>query len=811
MNDSFVVASGALPEGARVMGFKAVEAISRPYQIDLFVSVGEGRGVEVDLDDALGARITLAANQTVKLRAEDAAKTTMDALRAMAPPFQFQGIASAVELVNDFGGRSVFRFTIVPQLYRLGQSLHSRVFTKQSVIDIVRAILDEAGLSDGEDYEFRLASDYPVEEHVCQYKESDLAFISRWMEREGLYYYFEHEGTNEKLVITDDKSFQDRIAKPVVRYHPASGDETAGGGLHTASLRHRALPASVHVRDYDYSKPALDVSGLSPVSDTGLGEISLYGDRFFTPDQGTRLARLRAETFRATQNVLRAGGTVHHLRSGYRFELEHHPRPELDREYLITEVHHVARCQAGVTDIDALLPPRGKDDALDVYRVEVSAIPADVQFRAERSTPWPRIHCFEQANVDGPAASQYAQIDSQGRYAIKFKFDESILGHGKASTWVRMAQPHGGSVEGFHFPLRKGTEVLVTFMGGDPDRPVIAAVLPNAATPSPVDQGSHTKNVLQTGGSTRIEIEDLAGGQYMKQFTPVQNTMLWMGTDATSPKGHNVELSTDGSGFQSFGTYLDQFVGAHKNEQVIGPVERTYENTYSTKVTGDVTQTYLANQTTTVDGDVVRTIHGTLTETVDGAVSQTYHSTWTVTVDADVAHTYKANHKLDVTADQAIKVTGATTHQFDAGLNVTVNGKVSSHTANVGYQLEAKPDATMHATAKFDIRGDATAKLSAPATTIQGDTSVDVNGGTTITIGPTNILVNGSEIITLSGPTTIEILGGDIKISGGNIVMAATATINQTAAGKLSMSGAGAQLDGGPVCDIHGGVIKLNA
>src|SRR5262249_1940767 len=159
----------------------------------------------------------------------------------------------------------------------------------------------------------------------------------------------------------------------------------------------------------------------------------------------------------------------------YTFELEDHPRAALNAKYLATAIEHWANAPADVQD---LLPWRPAWD--DPYRVEVTAIPATVQFRAPQTTAWPRIHGTGNAVVDGPAKSDYAQIDSQGRYAVKFHFDESDLSGGKASTWIRMLQPHGGDIEGFHFPLRAGTEVMCAFAGGDPDRPFIVGVVPNA-------------------------------------------------------------------------------------------------------------------------------------------------------------------------------------------------------------------------------------------------------------------------------------------------------------------------------------------
>jgi len=786
--DLFYVSSAALPTNARVMGFKGAEAVSRLYSFDVYVSVDEGAGDGVDMADAVGVRATLGFQTDV-----------------LSPPFTFHGIISTFEMVNVWDGRTVFRLTMVPQLWQLAQSLHSRLFTKKSIPDIIRAILEDNSLS-GDDYELRLDGSYPPEEHVCQYKESDFAFISRWMEREGMYYFFEHGESQEKLVITDKKSFHQPLAPFDVPYHPTNGDESARQGLHQVGFRVRTLPAQVRLKDYDYSKPALEVSGSAMVSSTGLGEVSLYGDRFFTPGQGKHLATVKAEAFQATAKVLSGSGTARYLRSGYLFSLDRHPRGELNISYLVTDVAHLGRQVLGASELDALIP----DKSPEVYRASVKAIPSEVQYRAERTTPWPRISCFENGVVDGPATSTYAQIDDMGRYAVKLKFDESILKDGQASTWLRMAQPHGGQVEGFHFPLRKGTEVLVTFLGGDPDRPVIAAVLPNATTPSPIASANNTKNILQTGGASLIEIEDLDGQQYMKQFTPVANTQLWMGTDSTSPQGHNVELSTDGSGLASYGTYFDMFVGATKDEHVVGDVTRMFDSNYVTNVTGNVTQTYIGNQTTTVTGNVTRTINGTLTETVIAPVTQAYNSTYGLTVKADVTQNFDANHSLTITADESIKVDGNATHTIEGGLTVTVNSGVSQHNANATYQLEAKPDAKMHATNEFSIRGDVKAELSAPDTKVNGDTSVTVHGGSTVTIGPTEITVNGSSIIKLSGPSKIEIVGGDVKVSGGNITVGAAATLFEHSGGTMTVSGNTAMIAGGPQLDFFAGVIKLN-
>ncbi len=532
MSDFITISSSALPDDTRVAAFRAVEAISRPYEVEVFLLVpSEG----LELADGIGAK----------------ARLILDRAHDKIVPFYFSGVFGSLELLHEFDGRTLVRGIIVPRIWQLGLSIHSRIFTKMSVREIIEAVLDDNALTD---YELRLGS-YPKEEHVCQYRESDLAFLSRWMEREGIFYFFEHTDEGEKLIICDDKSYEkDPIGIPV-RYHPQSGgDHSAGASFRSFRCRHATLPATVKLKDYDYTKPNLDVSGTASVSDAGTAEVSIYGDRFFTPGDGKRLAQLRAEGYKAREVVYQAAGTRLHIRPGYVFELEEHPRAPFNAEYVATEVTHSGNQATGGSGFREFI----ELDHEDVYLVEVSAIPGKKQFRAEQSTPWPRIYSFENGIVDGAADSEYAQIDDHGRYLVKFKFDESALKNGKASTFIRMMQPHGGGVEGFHFPLRKGTEVMFSFLGGDPDRPVISGTVPNVLTPSPVTGSNHTKNVIQTGGRNRIELEDQSGQQWIHTSTPYETTFMRMGL----PFGtHELHLQTNKNTLLNAGENYDLKVG----------------------------------------------------------------------------------------------------------------------------------------------------------------------------------------------------------------------------------------------------------
>ncbi|MBW2456964.1 MAG: type VI secretion system tip protein VgrG [Deltaproteobacteria bacterium] len=563
-NNIFTVASPALPPSAQVLCFRGTEGLSRPYRFAIGIQIGSDK--EVDLLTPVGTRATLAVQ-----------------LDGDVHPYQFHGVVAAFELVHEWQGQAAYRLLLVPTFWRTTLTKHSRVFIDQAIPEIIEQVLKSSGLSVA-DYELKLAGSYEPHDFVAQYKESNFAFISRWLEREGMYYFFEQGEQREKLVITDAKGFHPFQPGAPARYVPLTGDDDvmAQQAFDSFIGKHQAVPSKVELIDYDYCHPDVDVLGQADVAAGIGGEISLFGENIDTPAQGTRYARLRAEEILARRVLFAASGRMFHLRPGYKFTLEEHPRPAFNDGYLTTELLHDGNQGVSSKQLKQLFDIRYDDE----YRCAATAIRADVQYRAKRSTPWPRIDGYEGAVVCGPATSEYSQIDEQGRYHVRVKFDESDLDDGTASAWVRMLQPHGGTTEGFHFPLRKNTEVLLFFQGGDPDQPVIAGVVPNMVTPSPVQTSNHTRNVIQTGGSNLIELEDQGGSQHIFTSTPVENTYVHLG----APKGvDHLELHTDGNAGFFYGGNWTVRVDGHQEETIEQTVDKTFNDTYSHQVVGDHT------------------------------------------------------------------------------------------------------------------------------------------------------------------------------------------------------------------------------
>jgi type VI secretion system secreted protein VgrG len=649
MADVITVSSSALPPAHRVIGFRGAEKLSRPYEIAIDLLIG--RDLDFDMETALGERLTL----------------TLDRADGR-PPLQWHGIVANMELAHELTESGVYSLTLVPALWQLSLAHHSRIFVDETTPTIIAAVLKDGGL-DTSDYELRLAATYRPLAHVCQYEETDLAFLSRWMEREGIYYFFEQGEDRERLIITDNRAHHHDLLPGAIRYVPqagASGSFTAGEAIHAIVAKHARLPSVVKLEDYDYTRPDLDVSGSAAVAPRGVGEVRSYGENFTSPDEAKRLATVRAQALAARKRLYHATGTAPYVRPGYTFALDEHSRPAFNIKYLVTALEHVANQAAHAMGVQDLLGYESDE----VYRCKLVAIPASVQFRPERSTPTPRVDGTVSAVVDGPTDSPYAQIDKQGRYKVRVKFDEGEVADGKGSMYVRMMQPHGGSAEGFHFPLRKGTEVMLLFLGGDPDQPIIAGVVPNAHNPSLVTADNHTKNVLQTGGGNRLEIQDAAGGQYIKWRTPHKNTVFHIG--APHNPINDVQLDTDGT----WGAYIKEGMTIHVKagplkETINGPTTQTYENTRE-----ETTHMFFHQD---IKNGFLQTIKGGAEQEIDGTYTQRRLGFHKVTNAVGLKHTIGGFYDQEAHSGARQDITGDFKQHVSGDLHQKIDGFLDQH------------------------------------------------------------------------------------------------------------------------------------
>lgn len=441
----------------------------------------------------------------------------------------FSGILKHFEQKHKVGKAVFYHAVLVPKLWWLSLTYHNQVFLKQSTPDILEAVLLDGGLLPS-DFEFRLQKSYPEWDYVCQYNETHYNFFLRWLERDGLYYYFDQSSGKSRLVITDTRISHENMPQGGhVRYVQPTGMEHRHTGeiAYDFSLRQQMVPKQIRLKDYNYRTPSLDLQGEAEVAEYGRGTFFHYGEHFGTPSEGDALAEVRAESYKCLEKRFYGKSGVPYIRPGFIFTLERHYREDFNQNYMTVEMEHMGN-QAGFF-IAGLGLEGEKSDHKFHYSNTFMAIPSKVQFRGLLQTPKPRISGSMNAWVDGSGTGTYAEVDDQGRYKIKLPFDLVTREGGEASAWVRMAQPYSGSNHGMHFPLHKGTEVLLTFIDGDPDRPIIQNAVPNPDTPSQITQDDQTMCKITTGGQNKIHMEDKEGSQRILLHTPTQNSFVRIG------------------------------------------------------------------------------------------------------------------------------------------------------------------------------------------------------------------------------------------------------------------------------------------
>lgn len=503
------ISKGLSKETFTVVRFQGSEGLSRCYQFDIEI-VSRERNLPLEQIMKNPAVFTI--------------------LRPKGEAVYFHGFLTHFEQRHAFQEYVFYQARLAPRLWWLSLAHQNQVFLDMTVPEILAAVFQGGGLH-SLDFELRLQNNYPKWDFVCQYDESLLQFACRWMEREGIYFYFEQTEQGETVILTDTKIAHTEMPEgKTFHYAPPSGldyihrDEV----VHQLICRQQMTPQNVVLVDYNYEKPSLTLKAEAEVDpDLGRGEDYLYGEHFRTQEEGKQLAAIRAEEHLCRRSLFLGESSVPFARPGYTFNLIDHYREEFNQRYLFTEVEHqgsqVFYLAAG---LQAAFP---ESENRLFYFNSFTAIPSHKQFRPPRVTPKARFHGVLNAKIDAAGEGKIAHVDEQGRYKVILPFDRSGREEGTASAWIRMAQPYAGSDHGFHFPLHKEAEVLLSFIDGDPDRPIIAAAVPNPHNPSPVNRDSQTMAKITTAGQNKIHIEDAEGNQRIFLQSPTDDTWLRMG------------------------------------------------------------------------------------------------------------------------------------------------------------------------------------------------------------------------------------------------------------------------------------------
>jgi len=564
---------------------------------------------------------------------------------------------------------------LVPAHWILTKRSRCRIFQEHNCSDmtapgIIRKVLEDAGLSD-DNFRFATSATYAAREYVVQYRESEMDFIARLMEEEGLYYFFEHATDGHKMVIADGGAAH--VASALCGecvFREPTGLSTDSEHFFAVDDAAEMQSGAARLTDFDFTRPATNLrSQKTAATETAL-EWGDFPGGFIDSAEGDRRAQVRLDEARCRARTVRFQGSVRALLPGEKFTLVDHPAEAANREYLVTAITHRATQPQGAQE-------EGGGDEGARHEVELRAIPADIVYRAPRVTPRPTVLGCQTALVVGPSGEeiytdQYGRVKAQFHWDLEGVFDEN------SSCWIRVAQGMAGGQYGLLFLPRVGQEVIVDFLEGDPDRPLIVGRVYNADQMPPYTlPDEKTKSVIKThsstggGGTNEICFEDLKDSEKILVY---------------AQKDFHLRVMND------------------RVENV--------ENDYHLSVTNNQNELIKKDHSVKVEGARKDNVVGDVSTDVGGKESKKVAGTLSVTCDSDVVHKFNANHKLEVTTTFQAK---AQKIQLDApgGIEIKCGGN-SVILGPAGVALKAGGSSVVLTPATLFLKGPMTQINTAP-------------------------------------------------------------------------------------------------
>jgi type VI secretion system secreted protein VgrG len=466
--------------------FSGSESISDPFQFRVSMI---SENAEIDLRGLLRTPVA------IYLRLNDGSERYFHGI--------FQHLIQR-EISKD--GLVSYEGSIVPMLWFLGLNSDCRIFQNKSVPDIVEQLLKENGVTD---FRFATNGTYSPREYCVQYRETHLNFISRLLEEEGIFYYFEYEESKHTIVFSDKSGTLKTCPHQEKAKYSAMAEDSDNDAVSSLDFEEQVMTGKVTLADYNFETPSNDLR----VSISGANNFEhadfpgIYGTR----GEGDRYARVRLEEFEARRSLVRGRSNCRAFSPGYRFTLEDHYRADMNKGYVLTSASHVA------SDTSYRAGRSGEFS----YRNSFEAIPQATPFRPMRRARKPVVQGSQTAVVVGKQGEEI-WVDKYGRVRVQFFWDRRGKKDENSSCWIRVSQIWAGKNWGWMTIPRIGQEVVVDFLEGDPDRPLIIGRVNNAdqmppyALPDKQTQSGIKSRSSKNGGTANfneIRFEDQKGSE----------------------------------------------------------------------------------------------------------------------------------------------------------------------------------------------------------------------------------------------------------------------------------------------------------
>ncbi len=710
----------------QVMEFSARERLSAGFTMSV---TALGRAA-LDPDALVGTRASLAV-----LRTDGNAR-------------RFHGVVLGASVESPHPGTFRVRLDVGARVELLKLGRDCRIFQSLSVPDIVRRVFDGAGLS-GDAQSWGLTASYDPREYVVQYNESDWDFAARLLADEGIGFMVRHGETTEQVVFFDDDHAWRAAEGATSVLVDRDATQLSEDVVWEVRDARRGTSDAVALRDYDYTRPALDLTVTEVAQGSGAREVYDHPGGFSDVAPGRRLARRRLERLRVGARVVRGQSDCAFLEPGRTFSIERSPRPALDATYVAWSCEHRGLVEG--------------DGARVLYDNRFEALPREVPYRPEADVPAPAPGVMV-AFVTTPSGEEI-HTDAWGRAKVRFPWDRSGLTDDRSSTWLRVGQlALGGSMV---LP-RGGYEVLVDAERGELDRPMVTAHLYNGDARPPYElPGASARTSIQSAtyhggpGANELRFDDTAGAEELFANASKDLTVS-VDHDATRDVTRNERVRV--------GSNRSLRVGANRQRSVT------------------------RNRTVAVDGDVSENVTGAYADTIGGADTLSIDGTRQAKVGGDLIETTKGTLTREVSALQS--VTGL------AGVVRKVKGNLTNRVGGAWLQMSGGSVASCCTGARTELVGGlklvkartmavecgaaytenvATMSVKAKGRTDEATGAVTLSAGGGLSVTAESITIEAkNRLVVMAGGCVIQLSsGGDVKVRAATIDLRGAKGINQ--------------------------------
>jgi type VI secretion system secreted protein VgrG len=717
-------------------GMHAREEMGRlsEFQIDLLSSKND-----IKPDDILGK------NVTVKLALPD------DKTR------YFNGFVTRFAMGGSYG-RYVRYFAVVhPWLWFLTRTADCRIFQDMTVPDIIKKVFGDHTTAD---FKLELTGTYRKWNYCVQYRETDFNFVSRLMEHEGISYYTRHTDGHNTIVLSDSTS--KHTAAPGYEKVPFVAPEEAV----KPELEHinswefsREIQPGVYVHDdYDLERPSVEIKtrkSLSRSYSPSDYEVYDYPGLYLQKSDGEQYAGARIDELGSQFETAQASTNAKGIAVGSLFTLEDNPREDQNREFLILGASY----DLEFGDYEAM-----PDGAGTTYRCSFVAMSSAQQFRPRRTTPKPFVQGPQTAVVVGPAGDEI-YTDKYGRVKVQFHWDRYGKKDQNSSCWIRVSHPWAGKSWGAVSTPRIGQEVIVDFLEGDPDQPIVtgrvynAEQLPPFGFPAGAVLSGIKSQTHKGSGYNELSMDDTAGKE--RVFVHGQFNMDTVVENNQTSTIHNCrtdKIDIDDS----------ETVGGNQTQHVVKNQAINIDQNRTETVGANETITVQAHRSETVNGGEDVTVNGARSHTVNGVQTTTISLAETHTVGAARAHTVGAAEAITVGAGQAVTIGAAQMINVGAIQATNVGGSQSTNVAGArSIKVGGAQTANIVGNSSSTVGGDETHSITGGrAASVSKDDSISVGQKFALQAADMITLTTGDSSLVLKKDGTIVIKGKDITVEG---------------------------------------------